>query len=83
MAQNENCNDETSVWTTLRIDKQRTTNLASILKVTVNASKSKDIIFSNNYLNNSPHLLLNNIHIERTNLHKHLTFYIIYIIFFG
>jgi hypothetical protein len=41
-------------------------------KVSFNSSKSKDIIFSNKYLNNSPPLLFNNSsYTERVNLHKH------------
>ena len=41
-------------------------------KVTFNAKKSKDIIFSNKYLNNSPPLIFNNNYIERVNSHRHL-----------
>ena len=41
-------------------------------KVTFNANKSKDIIFSNRYLNNSPPLIFNDTCIERVNSHKHL-----------
>ena len=41
-------------------------------KVTFNAKKSKDIIFSNKCLNNSPPLIFNNNYIERVNVHKHL-----------
>ena len=43
---------------------------------TFNASKTKDIIFSNKYLNNSPPLIFNNIYITRVNLHKHLGIYL-------
>ena len=45
---------------------------ASKWKVTFNAGKSKDIIFSNKNLNNSPPLVFNNTFIERVNTHKHL-----------
>ena len=78
--------DDTSLFATgtdpaetaeiLNRDLQKITNWASTWKVTFNASKTKDIIFSNKYLNNSPPLLFNNIYIERTNLHKHLGIYL-------
>ena len=45
-------------------------------KVTFNAGKSKDIIFSQKCLNNSPPLIFNNSYIERVNLHKHLGLYL-------
>ena len=41
-------------------------------KVKFNAKKSKDIIFSNKYLNNSPPLNFNGSFIDRVNVHKHL-----------
>ena len=41
-------------------------------KVTFNPNKSKDMIFSKKYLNNSPPLILNNSFIDRVNTHKHL-----------
>ena len=41
-------------------------------KVIFNAGKSKDMIFSNKLLNNSPPLVFNNTCIERVNTHKHL-----------
>ena len=41
-------------------------------KVTFNAGKTKDIIFSNKVLNNSPPLLFNNDFIQRVNTHRHL-----------
>ena len=47
-------------------------NWAEIWKVKFNAKKSKDIIFSNKYLNNSPPLILNGNYIDRVNVHKHL-----------
>ena len=45
-------------------------------KVIFNSSKSKDIIFSNKNLNNSPPLILNNSYIDRVNVHKHLGIYL-------
>ena len=41
-------------------------------KVTFNALKSKDLIFSNKCLNNSPPLVFNSNFIERVNTHRHL-----------
>ena len=41
-------------------------------RVTFNAKKSKDIIFSNKCLNNSPPLVFGETFIERVNSHKHL-----------
>ena len=46
------------------------------MKVLFNTSKSKDIIFSKKYLNNSPPLVLNNESINRVNIHKHLGVYL-------
>ena len=45
-------------------------------KVTFNASKSKDIIFSNKCLNNSPPLIFNETVVERVNTHRHLGLYL-------
>ena len=45
---------------------------ADMWKVTFNAGKTKDIIFSNKMLNNSPPLLFNNDYIQRVNTHRHL-----------
>ena len=42
------------------------------MEVTFNAKKSKDIIFSNKCLNNSPPLIFGDIFIDRVNTHKHL-----------
>ena len=41
-----------------------------------NAKKSKDIIFSNKYLNNSPPVLFDENFIDRVNYHKHLGVYL-------
>ena len=40
-------------------------------KVLFNAKKSKDNIFSNKCLNNSPPLIFNETYIDRVNTHKH------------
>ena len=45
-------------------------------KVTFNAKKSKDIIFSKKCLNNSPPLIFNDTVIDRVNTHKHLGLYL-------
>ena len=45
-------------------------------KVIFNAGKSKDVIFSNKNLNNSPPLVFNDSYIERVNTHKHLGVYL-------
>ena len=45
-------------------------------KVTFNAGKTKDIIFSNKMLNNSPPLIFNDNFIDRINTHRHLGVYL-------
>lgn len=45
-------------------------------KITFNADKSRDIIFSKKFLNNSPPVILNNEVISRVNTHKHLGLYL-------
>ena len=56
----------------LNRDLNKITQWAEKWRVTFNAKKSKDIIFSNKCLNNSPPLVFGDIHIERVNAHKHL-----------
>ena len=56
----------------LNRDLLKISNWAKKWKVTFNPNKSKDMIFSSKYLNNSPPLILNNSFIERVNIHKHL-----------
>ena len=46
--------------------------LSDIWKVTLNAKKSKDVIFSNKTLNNSPPLIFNGVIVDRVNSRKHL-----------
>ena len=60
----------------LNRDLERIYNWSVKWKVKFNSNKSKDIIFSKKYLNNSPPLSLNNVYIERVNLHKHLGIYL-------
>ena len=45
-------------------------------KIAFNADKSRDIIFSNKFLNNSPPVILNDEIINRVNTHKHLGLYL-------
>ena len=56
----------------LNRDLLKISNWAKKWKVTFNPNKSKDMIFSSKYLNNSSPLILNNSFIERVNIHKHL-----------
>ena len=60
----------------LNRDLQQISNWSKEWKVSFNAKKSKDIIFSNKYLNNSPPLVFNDNFIERVNCHKHLGIYL-------
>ena len=78
--------DDTSLFATgsdpsetaliLNRDLEKISNWATQWKVKFNASKTKDIIFSNKFLNNSPPLFFDNCCIERVNLHKHLGVYL-------
>ena len=56
----------------LNRDLVRISSWAKKWKVMFNAKKSKDVIFSKKYLNNSPPLLFDGLCIDRTNTHKHL-----------
>ena len=51
----------------LNRDLEKIASWASKWKVSFNAKKSKDIIFSNKYLNNSPPLIFNDTYIDRVN----------------
>ena len=62
--------------TQLNSDLQKISDWAKTWKVQFNTNKSKDIIFSKKYLNNSPPLVLNNESINRVNIHKHLGVYL-------
>ena len=53
-------------------DLSKISQWAEKWRVTFNAKKSKEIIFSNKCLNNSPPLVFNETNIERVNTHKHL-----------
>ena len=56
----------------LNRDLKKISKWADVWKVTFNEKKSKDIIFSNKCLNNSPPLIFGDTYIERVNTHKHL-----------
>ena len=56
----------------LNRDLGKISQWATMWKVTFNAKKSKDIIFSNKCLNNSPPLIFGDTFIDRVNTHKHL-----------
>ena len=60
--------------TALRLNRDllKISNWADKWKVTFNAKKSKEIIFSNKCLNHSPPLFFGETVIERVNTHRHL-----------
>ena len=60
----------------LNRDLEKISLWAAKWKVQFNASKTKDIIFTNKVLNNSPPLIFNGTFIDRVNLHKHLGLYL-------
>ena len=60
----------------LNRDLQKISMWAQKWKVKFNAGKSKDLIFSNKILNNSPPLLFNDNIVERVNTHRHLGVYL-------
>ena len=68
--------DPTETAAQLNRDLLRISAWAEKWKVIFNAGKSKDIIFSNKMLNNSPPLTFNNNYIDRVNTHKHLGVYL-------
>ena len=64
--------DPTETTAILNRDLAKISLWAETWKVTFNAGKSKDLIFSRKVLNNSQPLIFNNIPINRVNSHKHL-----------
>ena len=60
----------------LNRDLEKISQWAAKWKVKFNPGKSKDIIFSNKCLNNSPPLIFNDRFIDRVNVHKHLVIYL-------
>ena len=65
-------NDPNETAEILNRDLLKISNWANVWKVKFNASKTKDIRFSNMVLNNSPHLVFNDDFITRVNTHRHL-----------
>ena len=65
-------NDPAETSEILNRDLKRISDWAENWKVKFNPKKSRDMIFSNKNLNNSPPLIFNNTNIERVNVHKHL-----------
>jgi hypothetical protein len=68
--------DPTETAEQLNRDLQQISSWADKWKVTFNAGKTKDIIFSNKMLNNSPPLVVNDSFINRVNTHRHLGIYL-------
>ena len=69
-------NDPSETAEKLNRDLVRISKWAKLWKVTFNAAKSKDIIFSNKVLNNSPPLIFYENFIDRVNTHCHLGVYL-------
>ena len=68
--------DPTETAEQLNRDLHKISMWAEKWKVKFNAGKSKDLIFSNKILNNSPPLVFNDNVIERVNTHRHLGVYL-------
>ena len=68
--------DPTETTAQLNRDLAKISTWAEQWKVTFNAGKSKDLIFSKKCLNNSPPLQFNDKFIDRVNTHKHLGVYL-------
>ena len=64
--------DPTETTEKLNRDLNKISLWAEKWKVTFNAGKSRDLIFSNKVLNNSPPLMFNGNVIDRVNTHRHL-----------
>ena len=60
----------------LNRDLEKISTWAKIWKVTFNSSKSKEIIFTNKLLHNSPPVVFNGTVVERVTSHKHLGVYL-------
>ena len=60
----------------LNRDLEKISTWADTWKVTFNAGKTKEMIFSNKVLNNSPPLLFNDTIIDKKTTHRHLGVYI-------
>ena len=64
--------DPVETVTQLNRDLEKISSWAKLWKVSFNAKKSKDVIFSKKYVNNSPPLLFDGSLIDRVSSHKHL-----------
>ena len=71
-----NGSDPAETSAQLNRDLEKIALWAQRWKVVFNSGKSKEIIFSNKALNNSPPLILNNSYIDRVSVHKHLGIYL-------
>ena len=60
----------------LNRDLEKISSWANLWKVTFNAGKTKELVFSNKVLNNSPPLVFNNTFIEKKTFHRHLGVYL-------
>ena len=69
--------DPTETTEKLNRDLNKISLWAKKWKVTFNAGKSKDLIFSNKVLNNSPPLMFDGNVIDRVNKHRHLGVYLV------
>ena len=68
--------DPTETVAQLNRDLEKIQSWAKVWKVSFNAKKSKDVIFSRKFLNNSPPLIFDGLFIDRVNTHKHLGLYL-------
>ena len=60
----------------LNRDLEKISSWAKLWKVTFNAGKTKEMVFSNKLLNNSPPLVFNNTLIDKKSMHRHLGVYL-------
>ena len=65
-------NDPAETSAQINRDLNKISEWAKRWKVTFNAKKSKEMIFSKKCLNNSPPLIFNDTYIDRVNSHKYL-----------
>ena len=72
------CTGEDPIITSAALNRDlvKIATWAKTWKVTFNATKSKEIIFSNKTLHNSPPVVFNNTLVDRVASHKHLGIYI-------
>ena len=68
--------DANNATATINRDLERILEWSKIWKVIFNASKTKDMIFTNKVMNNSPPIMFNNTIVDRVVSHKHLGVYL-------